>query len=165
MGFNVVVLGMAGVGKSSLVERLCRKNTTAISSFGEGTLQINEVENCIANWTVFDVPGYGTNSFKTHVESLSKIHNVQVDLFILCIGQRVYAADTFCFDGIKHRAPVVIARTRCDIFPCERNQLRYLHRVFPGSNVFGVSMEASSEYFTEFMEMVLYVEAAKNMRE
>lgn len=162
VAFTVTINGMAGIGKSSVAQALCQESKPYISHSGEGTLSLQIYNECIANWTVIDTPGYGTRNFPNYVHEYG---NITIDLYILCIGNRVYTQDLHCFNSLPFNSHVVILRTRCDIFPCITNQLMLLHRTFPGANVFGISTLKEHERFKELTNMVTFVEDSKILQE
>lgn len=133
----VRIYGMAGSGKSTLVNRLCPDRNVVVSNQGEGTLISNKLENCTKyGWIVYDAPGYGTPTFPT-------IHNVStrwepLDFAIIVIGPRVYTQDVEAFEHFKQEnITTLVVRSRCDVFSCDSFSLMKTTMVyFPGSIVF-----------------------------
>lgn len=163
---RVTLMGMSGMGKSSLVRELCPApsndpDDVIISHAGEGTMSSTVHQACNAgagalNWTVRDAPGYGTPQFPTG-EGVFKELN-ETDHIILCVGHRIYTQDLEFFRHVPFSMPVTIARLKCDLHPCNDNQLRFLGaKVFEGTTVFGVSTVKEHVRYGEIAKLVDYI--------
>jgi len=161
--YNIGFIGMAGVGKTTLVQQLC-DNSDTVSHQGDGTLHVVPYTQCIHNWTVYDFPGYGTNTVpdlqRFFAQAFTEIH---LDLVVMCVGTRVYQQDAqaYAMMDVSRLTPLVVARTRCDVFPCDMFQLWLMSaESFPRGIVFPVSVgdelaNARIEMMTRFMDYML----------
>ena len=156
---NVHVYGMAGTGKSTLVSILCAGDFTAVSHQGEGTFNPHVHTNCTSyNWVVVDIPGYG-------IPRRSSVHSVTIPyddetITILAIGPRVYTQDVDAFKFLILNTPVIVVRTRCDIFPCDQFALyKTLMAYFGGSMIFGVSKD--QEHTKDVLNLIEFIQHLK----
>lgn len=117
---RVVVFGMAGAGKSSLIRALCEVHEGAIriSSEGEGTLDDSMYDCPSINGTmVMDTPGFGTRRFPM-------VHSFPADmtLALLVVSSRLYTqhyefVQKFLLLTATARPPLVLVRSQIDLYP------------------------------------------------
>lgn len=158
--FNVAFIGMAGVGKSSLVRQVCTESNDTVSHQNE--IEIVPYTDCVHNWTVYNFPGYGTALIpdleRFFAQALTHIH---IDMVVLCVGPRVYQQDNLAYalmDSFR-LVPLAVARTRCDIFPCDMFQVwRMRAQSFPKGTIFPVSTNDKHEAHRYIALMTDYVD-------
>jgi GTPase SAR1 family protein len=119
---HVVVYGMAGAGKSSLIRALCgiADHAIRVSSDGDGTLHSTQYDCAPINRTVTDTPGFGTRQFPM-VHSFPR----DMSLALLVVSSRLYTQyyefveRYMLLIQVDFRPPLILVRTQTDIHPTD----------------------------------------------
>lgn len=113
-GFTVALVGEAGSGKSSLINRITGEYVAPIGAT-ETTMDATTYAVPNSALRLVDLPGYGTQTWPT-ARFIDDVHLAKYNAVLLIYSARVKSDDILLFQALKDKnIPVVVVRNSIDI--------------------------------------------------